>query len=212
MHRPAVLSLGIHAGDATRERPHDLVGDGVQRVDQRFVGGAPSPLTGSPLPVPVADLASHDDVVGSLIANSANPDPGAKRPALVAAGRLPPDLGVRVVSARVDAGLTRIALSSAAGVAPRTLARIERGAQRPTPATLRALAAALGVTLDDLAPNWGRDEDERLTSGAVAPGVAIRVLRRRCGLTQADLAAAAGVSVATVSRFERAMHARARDR
>lgn len=122
-------------------------------------------------------------------------------------GRLPQCLGDVIATVRKGAGLARIDLASAAGIAPRTLARIERGAQRPSPPTLRAVAAALGLRLGQLAPLWAEDEGERVISGAVAPGVAVRVLRIRRGLTQADVAAAAKISVATLSRFERGLHA-----
>ena len=108
---------------------------------------------------------------------------------------------------RIATGLSRVALARAAGVAPRTLARIERGEQRPVPATLRALARALGRDVGDLAPGWDRDEEERVTSGAVAPGLGLRALRRRAGLSLAAAATAAGVSPSTLSRFERGLHA-----
>lgn len=49
--------------------------------------------------------------------------------------------------------LTQQQLADAAGVAPATIVRIEQGQVTPNFGTLRKLAAALGVTLDDLVPD-----------------------------------------------------------
>lgn len=81
------------------------------------------------------------------------------------------------------------------------------GEQRPLPATLRRLATALGREVGEIAPGWDADEEERITSGPVVPGLGPRALRRRAGVTLAAAAAAAGVSASTLSRFERGLHA-----
>lgn len=94
-------------------------------------------------------------------------------------------------------------MASAAGIAARTLARIERGQQAPSPKTLRRLAGVLEISLVGLAPGWAVDEEERVRSGLVAPGVAIRVFRKRRGLTLSALGSAVGVSGSLLSRFER---------
>lgn len=89
----------------------------------------------------------------------------------------------------------------------RTLARIERGAQRPGPDTLKSLASALGMRLEPLAPEWAGVDDEMPSTGREAPGMAVRVLRRAAGLTMVEVAARMGISVSTLSRFERGLHA-----
>ena len=57
-----------------------------------------------------------------------------------------------------------------------------------------------------LAPGWKADDLEKLTTGIEHTGIGLRKIRMERGLTQADLAAAAGVSIGTISRFERGLH------
>jgi transcriptional regulator with XRE-family HTH domain len=62
------------------------------------------------------------------------------------------DLGARVRRLRLAAGLTQAGLAGAAGMTLGNLAQIEQGVNtNPRLATLRSLAKALGVTLDELA-------------------------------------------------------------
>lgn len=60
--------------------------------------------------------------------------------------------------------------------------------------------------MDDLAPGWTKDEVERIKSGAVHPGIGLRVLRHREGVSLAEAAAAAKVDPSTLSRLERGPH------
>jgi transcriptional regulator with XRE-family HTH domain/tetratricopeptide (TPR) repeat protein len=50
---------------------------------------------------------------------------------------------------RLAAGLSQEALAELAGISPRTLRGIERGAHRPYPDTIRRLSDALGLTLEE---------------------------------------------------------------
>lgn len=60
-------------------------------------------------------------------------------------------LSVRLKEAREAAGLTQLELATASGVAVATVSQLEQGRMaNPRLDTLRALAKALGVTLDEL--------------------------------------------------------------
>lgn len=56
--------------------------------------------------------------------------------------------GQKVAEARIRAGLTQAALAARAGITAPYLGRLEAGTRSGTPATLVALAQALGVDLD----------------------------------------------------------------
>lgn len=116
---------------------------------------------------------------------------------------LPSDLGARIRAARC--ARSRAAFAGDAGIAARTLARIERGQQRPTPTTLGRIAVVMGRSLEELAPAWGRDEEERVRSGEIAPGVAVRHFRSKASLTLVELGRASGISASLLSRFERGL-------
>lgn len=60
---------------------------------------------------------------------------------------------IRLKEWRARRFLTQQQLADAAGVAPATIVRIEQGQVIPNFGTLRKLAAALEVTLDDLVPD-----------------------------------------------------------
>ena len=113
---------------------------------------------------------------------------------------------MRLRSYREARGWSRCDLAGKASIAPRTLARIERGAQRPKPETLRALAAGLQVQLQDLAPGWERDEIERTVSGINHPGLGLKKLREDQKITLEQAANAAQVDPSTLWRFERGLH------
>jgi transcriptional regulator with XRE-family HTH domain len=62
----------------------------------------------------------------------------------------PTELARRVKELRRAGGLSREVLAVRAGLALRTLVRIENAEGKPREATLRVLAAGLGVTFDEL--------------------------------------------------------------
>lgn len=120
---------------------------------------------------------------------------------------LPDGVGATLRTARVEASMTRREVACAVGIAPRTLARIERGEQKPLWPTLDRLCDHLGVSASAVARRWVVDSFDVPTDPRLAPGLIVRELRRRRGLTLQELATATGVSVATLSRFERGLTA-----
>ena len=60
--------------------------------------------------------------------------------------------------ARVRAGLSFRELAARAGVARDSVFYIEKGTQKPRPATIKKLADALGVSVDDLVVWTAEDE------------------------------------------------------
>lgn len=105
-------------------------------------------------------------------------------------------LGCELRRRRQDLGLTIGALAARAGLSQSFLSEIERGKKLPSLASLDRIAAALGITRSTLVPPAGADPD--------APGLParIRLARERMGMTQEELAAAAGLSAAMISLVE----------
>lgn len=89
---------------------------------------------------------------------------------------------------RLQAHLSTEELATAAGISPNTVRSAEAGHQ-PQPRVAAALARALGVPLRELAPP--------------GPALTLRDVRRRLGLTQADIAVRIGVVRQRVSQVER---------
>lgn len=105
-------------------------------------------------------------------------------------------LGCELRRRRQDLGLTISALADRAGVSPSFVSEIEQGKKLPSLATLDRLAAVLGVGRGALVPPLGAGPD--------APGLPERVRRARdrLGMTQDELAGAAGLSAAMISQIE----------
>lgn len=98
--------------------------------------------------------------------------------------------GAALRAARLRRGLTQHQLAQQLGVAGgERVSRWELGATRPRAATIARLAVLLDVGVDELVPAGGVD------SG-------LRALRTRTGLTAAELAEAAHVSISSVQRWE----------
>lgn len=112
------------------------------------------------------------------------------------------DVSLLLRAARKKKALNRAQLAQKANIAPHTLARIERGDQKPRRETLQALADALGVQLESLATTWKEDERRRRDHPDHL-GRGLRNVRQRAGVSLADAAVAAGVDPSTLSRFER---------
>lgn len=83
-------------------------------------------------------------------------------------------------------------LAVIAGITPGTVRKAEGGTVRPSPRVVKALAAALDSSVDELAPVEGR--------------LSLRELRARRGVTQKDVAAEVGVSTGMVSKVENGKH------
>ena len=92
----------------------------------------------------LADLRAHDRAMAAIARGDEELVPEAYATRLIAG-----DSPLRVW--RELRGLTQAALSTAAGVNRVQIANIESGAKTGSIATLRKLAEALGVGLDDLA-------------------------------------------------------------
>jgi len=90
-----------------------------------------------------ADIAAYDRVKAALSAGEDELVPGAVADRLLAG-----DSPLRVW--RDYRGLTQMALAGAAGVPQSVISAMENGKRTPSLSTLRALARALGVDLDDL--------------------------------------------------------------
>ena len=106
---------------------------------------------------------------------------------------------------RRRAGLTQRDVAIALDVTPSMVHRWERGAATPSTPRLAGLAALLGVSIDALLGQPGRD------AGAVPPGASrhptgqprtLRQLREEAGLTQWQLAVRLGVTEGAISRWE----------
>lgn len=120
---------------------------------------------------------------------------------------LPENLGPSLRGARSATGRSRRDVAAAVGIAPRTLARIERGAQKPLWPTLDRLCDELGVSAFAVAKPWASQAMDLPTKPNVAPGLGLQALRRERGMTLVALAGLVGVSAATLSRFERGLTA-----
>ncbi len=91
---------------------------------------------------------------------------------------------------RSSARLSLEDLGDLAGISPQAISTWETGRIRPSPGMLAAVAAALRVSVADLAPI--PEGDLRLSD-----------LRFQAGLTQADVAAALGVGSSRISDIDR---------
>ncbi|OII64304.1 hypothetical protein BJP40_00085 [Streptomyces sp. CC53] len=83
-------------------------------------------------------------------------------------------------------------LAVVAGITPATARKAEARTGRPSPRVVKALAAALDSSVDELAPVEGP--------------LSLRELRARRGVTQREVAARVGVSTGMVSKVERGKH------
>jgi len=127
---------------------------------------------------------------------------------------MPPEtLGQRLLAARRRAVLSQRELAQRAGLNARVIVDLERDRRaHPFPSTLRALAAALGMPVQELAGVPEAIPPPALAPAPVAPpddvttGTRLRRQRLAAGLSQAALARAAGVTSTTVCRLERGRH------
>ena len=97
----------------------------------------------------------------------------------------------RMRHARLDAGLSQAKLAAAVGVAGQVIGRWERGDTQPSSQDLQHLAYALDVNVSSLLRRSG------------VHGPTVVALRESTGLSQRDVARAAGVSITAYRQFER---------
>ncbi len=105
--------------------------------------------------------------------------------------------------------MTQRQFAEAVGVTESMVSRWESGRITPSPLARKAIQNIQGKTVEK------SEAMVSLDSVATFTGKAIRQLRVRCGLTQAELASNLGVTVGTINRWEndRSLHSNlARDR
>jgi len=111
---------------------------------------------------------------------------------------IPDGIGSAVFNARRERGWTQQRLADKAGLQRETIVRLENGDRMPAGDTIFRLEAALGPLPGGLVPAW----PEWSPVGTAVPGPRSRERRRALGLSISEVAAAAGVSPATICRFE----------
>ncbi len=108
-----------------------------------------------------------------------------------------------ILEYRKRSGLSRERLSQLSGVGVSTLIRMERGVTKnPALHTLQRLAETLHGYVGIPEPTILEDLKDRHL-GFQAPEHSLRYYRQLAGMTQEELADAVGVSVGTISTFER---------
>lgn len=112
---------------------------------------------------------------------------------------IPDDFGEVLASARTARGWTQGRLARACGVRRETISRLEAGHRRPSAEVVFRLQAALDLEPGELVPTW----PEWSPVGLPTQAARTRDRRRERRIPLRDSAAAAGVSIATMSRFER---------
>lgn len=113
---------------------------------------------------------------------------------------VPDDVGQRVRALRKEKRWSQGRLAERAGLSLATIGRLEGKDSHSAQAdTLFRIAEAFDLPIGDLVPAW--PEWEPIKGHGV--GEAVRERRRALGMTMAELAEIAGVSEATLSRFER---------
>lgn len=113
--------------------------------------------------------------------------------------KLPADVGETIAEARRKRRWSQARLASRSKVARASVYRLEAGGHAIRPDTLFRIARALGLEMRYLVPAW--PEWDPVGESGHGP----RTRRRSLGMSVAALAAAAGVSEATLSRHERGL-------
>lgn len=115
---------------------------------------------------------------------------------------IPTSVGAAVRSARRMRRWTQQRLADRSGLSRKTVSRVELHGS-PDADTLMRICGALELRLVGLVPAWDRPEDDVPSLDDPLFGYRIRRRRRELGIRLEDAAAAAGISIATLSRFER---------
>lgn len=112
---------------------------------------------------------------------------------------VPAKFGERLRAERDARRWTQARLATKAGLKREAVSRLERGERSPRSDTVFRLEHALDLNPGTLVPSWA----EWSPTVSTAQGPASRRRRRELKLSIDRVAAAAGVSPATLSRFER---------
>ena len=91
-------------------------------------------------------------------------------------------------------GWSQVELAKEAGVTDETISNIERGEHEPRPTTLRKVATALGVAVEDLFPDQAAPKGTALTQLTAA--------RLRHGMTRRQLAQRTGIPGRVIAEYE----------
>ena len=119
-------------------------------------------------------------------------------------GLVPPKLGRRVRKLREKKKWSQERLARAVGVSRKTISRLERDVMPHVPGSdlVHALERALGITHKQrLVKRWHPPADE----GSFTLEARAKLARRTAGLSLVSLSKKSGVSIATLSRFERGL-------
>ena len=109
-------------------------------------------------------------------------------------------LGERLRIFRERRGLTLQEVASRSGLSRSYISEIENGKKQPSLKTLEALAGALNVALEALMPEGDLEVDAEADNPL---GDRLRLARERKGMSLAEAAEAAGISVSYLSEIER---------
>lgn len=112
---------------------------------------------------------------------------------------VPCDFGAALATFRKARGWSQQRLAERASLERATIIRLEAGRRRPTADTVFRLEAALDLEPGEMVPAW----PEWSPIGSSSLGARSRARRRELGLSLVQVAHAAGVSAAMLSRFER---------
>ena len=114
---------------------------------------------------------------------------------------VPADLGARLYAFRRERAMTQECLAAKTGVTRWTIARIEAGRNVPRWYLVHAIERALGLEDRTLVPDW----KDRPYYDAPLRSHRARRARIAVGQTLAEVAKISGISVTTISRFERGL-------
>ena len=115
---------------------------------------------------------------------------------------VPPDIGRSVRLLRLNRRWSQAKLAQKIDVNRRTILRLELGLQIPGSALVHALERVFGLDDRTLVPAW---HEATPASAIGARGPRALLARKRLGLTLREVSRSAGISVSTLSRFEREM-------
>ena len=107
------------------------------------------------------------------------------------------EFGRRLRAARNQAGLSQAQVAARLGIRQSYVSRVERGAQNISVLAGARFAQAMGYIFSTEFRVKPRDND------GIAFGRRLREVRRRAGLSQAEVAARLGITQSYVSRVER---------
>lgn len=124
---------------------------------------------------------------------------GSGRNLLFPRAAVPDSIGERVREARKARGMSQERLAAKTGVTRWAIMRLEHGSHLPGSHLVHALERILNLGEGSLVRGW----KDAAPYGSPARGPRARQARKTLGYTLAEIAGASGVSVSTISRFER---------